>query len=312
MSRRRNRGAPAQGRTQRETKQSKAQRLRPMGFLVDVVVPVYGEWGFLVNALSQVEAAFNGMDDPYRVIVVDNGTPGWEQKNEEGEPNGVVISPEDQAAPAREYLRKQDIFFRLEENVGYPGALNAAAARGNSPLIIVLTADVLMEPGSFTELVREMDNPETGVAGPLLRFPLDESPNGPPGGVQSAGIAFDIQGDPYHIFIGWSPENPRVKNRREMQGITGACFITRRSLWEQIGGMATIYGAGTYEDMDYCFQVRALGAKVIFQPNAEGFHYVGGSIMHGAAKGGFPLGVNSTIFKGRWAQHLQWDAFKWH
>ena len=312
MTRRRNRGAPNKGRASQETRQDRAQRLKPVGFLVDVIVPVYGEWGFLVNAISKVEAAFSGMEDPYRIIVVDNGTPGWEQKDENGEPNGVIITPEEQSAPVREYLRKEDIFFRLEENIGYPGALNAAAARGNSPLIIVLTADVFMEPGSFTTLVREMDNPEVGVVGPLLRFPLDESPNGPPGGVQSAGIAFDIQGDPYHVFIGWSPENPRVKKRREMQGITGACYITRRSLWDQIGGMSPVYGAGTYEDLEYCFQVRALESKVIFLPDAEGFHFVGGSIMHGAGKGGFPLGTNSTIFKGRWATRLQWDAFKWH
>ena len=309
---RRNRWAPAKGRARQETKAAKAKRLRPVDYLVDVVIPVYGEWGFLANSISHIPPAFDGMEEPYRVIVIDNGTPGWEQKDEEGEFNGIIITPEEQAAPIREFLRKQDTFFRVEENIGYPGALNAAVARGNAPLIIVLTADVFMEPGSFTALVREMDNPRTGVAGPLLRFPLDESPNGPPGGVQSAGIAFDIQGDPYHVFIGWSPENPRVRQRREMQGITGACFITRRSLWEQIGGMNTVYGAGTYEDMEYCFQVRALESTVVFQPAAEGFHYVGGSVMHGAGKGGFPLGTNATVFKGRWAQYLQWDAFKWH
>ncbi len=301
--------APAQGRAQR---MEQVKKNRPVKYLVDVVVPVYGEWGFLANSISRIAGAFDGSEILYRTIVVDNGTPAWEQRDEDGEPNGVIIDPEEQAAPIKDLLRKEDIFFRLEENVGYPGALNAAVARGNSPLIIVLTADVFMEPGSFTELVKEMDNPEVGVVGPLLRFPMDESPNGPPGGVQSAGIAFDIQGDPYHIFIAWSPENRRVKVRREMQGITGACFITRRTLWESIGGMSDVYGAGTYEDMEYCFQTRARDMKVVFQPAAEGFHYVGGSVMAGAGKGGFPLGINSTIFKGRWAQHLQWDAFKWH
>lgn len=242
--------APAQGRTQRENKRQAAKKNRPVKYLVDVVVPVYGEWGFLANSISRIAGAFEGSEIPYRVIVIDNGTPDWAQRDENGEPSGVIISPEEQAAPIKELLRKEDIFFRLEENVGYPGAINAAVARGNSPLIVVLTADVFMEPGSFTELVKEMDNPEVGVAGPLLRFPIDESPNGPPGGVQSAGIAFDIQGDPYHVFIGWSPENRRVRVRREMQGITGACFITRRTLWDNIGGMSDVYGAGTYEDME--------------------------------------------------------------
>jgi GT2 family glycosyltransferase len=278
--------------------------------LIDIVMPVYGEWGMLAKAISKVEAACAGIESGYRIIVVDNGTPPWQPKDA---PEGTIISPAEQAAPVRELLRPNiDRFIRIEENEGYPGACNKGVAAGRSPLICILTADVYMEPGSITRMVRELDDPGVGLVGPLLLFPKDESPHGPAGGVQSAGIAFNISGDPFHVFIGWTPENPRVRKRREMQAITGAVFVTRRSLWEKIGGFGLQYGKGTFEDMEMCFAVRSLESKVVFQPEAVGYHYTGGSIRHGAGRGGFPLGVNSMIFKGRWGQYLQWDEFRFY
>jgi GT2 family glycosyltransferase len=304
MARKRKRNRqPKQGIARRQTK---AQR-SPTA-LLDVCMTVFGEWDMLERALSQIEEAAAGLESGYRIILIDNGTPAWSPSDDDSR----VVTPKEQAEAVRKMLRPQDQFVRLEENAGYPGGMNTAASKGNSPLILVLTSDVYLEPGSITTMVKEMDNPEVGIVAPLLLFPVDESPHGPAGGVQSAGIAFDINGDPFHIFIGWTPDNPRVNQHREMQAVTGACFMTRRELWQRAGGLATVYGAGTYEDMEFCFAVRSFGAKVVFNPEARGYHYVGGSIKQGAGKGGFPLSVNATIFKGRWAQHLQWDAYRYY
>jgi GT2 family glycosyltransferase len=296
----------------RSKPQKKAKQPKPGAppkFLLDIVMPVFGEWGMLARAISQVAAAAEGIE--YRIIVVDNGSPPWQSSDpvKEGD-EPVTVSPEEQAQPVKELLRPVDRFLRIEDNIGYPGACNFGVSKVNSPLVMILTSDVYMEPGSINVLVREMDNPQIGLAGPLLLFPPDDSPHGPAGGVQSAGIAFDIQGDPFHVFLGWSPDNPRVKIRRDMQAVTGAMFITRRSLWEQIGGFASVYGQGTYEDVEYCFEVRSRGYTVVFQPAAVGYHYVGGSIQHGAGPGGFPLTMNAQTFKGRWGRQLQWDAFR--
>ena len=95
-----------------------------------------------------------------------------------------------------------------------------------------------------------------------------------------------------------------------MQAVTGACFMTRRTLWNQVGGFSAVYGLGTFEDIEYCFSVRSLKSKVVFQPEARGYHYVGGSIVQGAGRSGFPLAVNQTIFKGRWAHAMEWDSYR--
>ncbi len=275
------------------------------GNLVDVLMPVYGEWILAEKAYASIAPAFQGVGEPYRVVVVDNGTPDFT------DPSGQVIAAAQQAQGFRALMRPQDIFIRLDKNIGYGGALNVAASKGAAPLILVYTADVVMDPASLQHVVKDMDEPGIGVVGVKLVFPTGESPHGPPGKVQHAGIAFNIRGDPFHVFISWSPDNPRVNRRREMAAVTGALFITRRSLWNAYRGMDPIFGAGTYEDMDYCFKVREGGSRILFDPAAVGTHFVGGSIVKGAGKQGFNLMMNSMAFKSRWQQRLLWDEFRY-
>lgn len=271
--------------------------------LVDIVMPIYGEWSFAEKALDCIPQAASGLAEPYRVIVVDNGTPPW------SDANGATVSPQDQAIAVKERMRPGDVFFRIEENEGYPAACNKAAGRGISPLILILTADVYLMPGALTHMVRALDDPSIGVVGPLLIFP-EGTKAGPAGRVQHAGIAFDIRGKAYHQFLGWTPENPRVQKPAELAAVTGACFLTRRNLWKQIGGFSEVYGKGTYEDMEYCFAVRQGGAKVLYLPAARGYHVVGGSLQGGANRAGFALPVNETVFRGRWQHMLSWDDWR--
>lgn len=275
---------------------------RPIA-LVDVILPIYGDWSYAERAVDCLEAAFNPSNDPYRIIIVDNGTPPWSNQQ------GQSVSPQDQAIGIKSKLRPQDAFFRLEENRGYPGGMNFAASKGNSPLILLLTSDVWLFPGAAVKLIREMDNPDVGVAGPMLIFPPGAT-NGPAERIQHAGLAFNMAGKPFHVFLGWTPDNPKANKKIDVAAVTGACFVTRRSLWEQVGGFFVGYGAGTYEDVDYCFAIRSGGHKAVYVPEARGYHAVGGSISTGSQHGGFNLPLNETIFRGRWANMLAWDEWR--
>ena len=273
-------------------------------FLVDVVMPVFGEWAMAEKSLASVGPAMAGIAEGYTVTVVDNGTPPW------ADDKGGRIEPAEQAIGVKSLLRQQDKLLRIEQNIGYPGGCNYGISKTRSPLILVWTADVVMDPGSIAHLVRDLDDPSVAVVGPLLTFPNDTK-YGPAGKVQSAGMAFNIKGEPFHIFIGWSPDNPRVAQRREMAAVTGALLLIRRSAFIEAEGFNLAYGAGTFEDMDLCFSIRSKGHKVIFNPAAHGTHHVAGSIAQGAmANQSFNLPVNGTIFRGRFATMLAWDEWK--
>lgn len=292
----------------RQSQQPK-QPIGPRGTLIDICMPIFGEFDLAVDAVKCVSGAADPLtEDKYRLIVVDNGTPPWTSNVDQQE-----ISPQEMAIPIKQLLRpNHDRFMRLEQNIGYPGGVNKAVQAGRSPLILILTADVFLEPRAIHNMVTVMDNPDVGVVGIKLLFPLNmESPHGPGGTIQHAGLAFDITGNSYHIFLGWSPDHPKVNVRRDMSAVTGACFMTRRNLWKQIGGFDPQYGLGTYEDMDYCFSIRAMGKKVMYEPTAVGYHLVSGAKLQGANATGFNLPVNKTIFRGKWARTLAWDEWRY-
>ncbi|KKN62752.1 hypothetical protein LCGC14_0508710 [marine sediment metagenome] len=274
--------------------------------LLDIIVPVYGEWALAESAIKSIEAGMKDWGSPeYNIIVLDNGTPEFNNDD------GTTISPETQSAGVKKLLRKSDKLVRLEENRGFPGGINFAVSKGKAPLILILSADIVLLNGAITNLINEMDNPEIGVVGIKLLFPEQDSPHGPPGSVQHAGHAVDISGKIIHIYLGWSRNNPKVNTRKEMASITGSCFITRRGLWTDIGGLHEGYGKGTFEDVDYCFNARAHGKKVVYSPQSEAYHIVGGSIIQGAGSDGFNLAANEQIFRGRWVNGLEWDVYRY-
>lgn len=276
--------------------------------LVDVVMPIFGEFGLAAQAVSRIKSATEPLSDSdYRVILLDNGTPPW--ISSEGDQR---IEPREMAEPVKGMLRPWDNLFRVDQNMGYPGGMNFCVDKGGSPLICVLTTDVFLTPGAIHTMVRVMDDPNVGVVGIKLLFPTDmESPHGPPGTIQHAGLAFDIRGKPYHPFIGWSKDHPKVNVRREMAAVTGACFMTRRNLWKEIGGLDQRYGLGTFEDIDYCFSIRSMGKRVVYEPSAVGYHLVSGARLQGANQHGFNIPMNETVFRGKWAHALAWDEWRY-
>lgn len=257
--------------------------------LVDIIVPFHGQIDLLRKAVESIPAAIGEI--PHKVILVDDSTP-------------------DQLG--REYFSELDNSYRkiwLKENMGFPGAVNAGVNAGSSPLIFILSSDVEMDPGSIVEAVREMDDPEIAVVGCKLLF-AENTQHGHPGKVQHAGMAFSLTSDPKHIFIGWSADHPKVNLRRELSIVTGAAFMTRRNLLMRVGGLNTIYGKGTYEDMEYCLAMGSLGKKVIYAPKVSGTHVVGASVGKGDNPISFSLQNNHNLFLSRMSPLIKWDEWR--
>lgn len=273
-------------------KRPRSQSSKPKA-LVDIVVPVYGEIELAKDAIYSVPAACGNI--AYNLIVVDNG------------------SPDGGGRDLFDQLEQEEVDFKkvwLKQNQGYPGGVNAGVHAGSAPLIFILTADVVMDEGSIKAAIDEMDNPDVGVIGCKLRFP-EGTTHGEAGKVQHAGLAMNLSGKIFHIFIGWSTDHPKVNIKRDMFAVTGAAFMTRRQIFMKLGGMNAQYGAGTYEDVEYCIQTRVAGKKVRYLPAASGTHHVGGSIAYGANPGGFALNTNESLFQSRMGWAFEWDEWRY-
>jgi GT2 family glycosyltransferase len=258
--------------------------------LVDIVIICGGRFDMLRKCLKALEEQVDA--PPFQVFVVDNATENHER------------------------LHNKDIFEmpiiteskRLTQEEGFPRANNGGAKMGNSPLILFLNDDVQLQPNALMEASRTMDNPDVGIVGIKLLFPLDStSPTRPAGKVQHVGIAFNINGDPIHPLMAWSADHPKCCVTRDVQAVTGAFLMVRRNLFKQIGGFWEGYGPGTFEDIDLCLSVKYLGKKIVVNTNTFGYHYVGATVEK--KQRAFPLQQNSLMFRARWAQVgiIGWD-----
>jgi glycosyltransferase involved in cell wall biosynthesis len=87
---------------------------------------------------------------------------------------------------------------------------------------------------------------------------------------------------------------------------SGASLLIPRFLWDQLGGFDEHYLPAYYEDTDLAFRVRAVGKRVVYQPESVVIHYEG--ISHGTDTGS---GVkahqveNQKKFFARWQHELE-------
>jgi GT2 family glycosyltransferase len=262
--------------------------------LLDIIIPVHGMPEYTFKCLNMIPDAI-GTSILYNVYIFDNGS-----------------SDEDKTyiTHAKSLFGQRFIVLESPENIGFPRACNEAAAVGRSPLIFFLNNDVFLEPGSIDKLVRVMDEPEVGVVGMKLVFPKDgKDPVGrPPGKLQHIGLSTNIRGTFFHNFIGWSPDHPKVNAVKESYSVTGAALMTRRTLWQKVGGFFEGYGLGTYEDVDYCLSVRKLGYKVRVEPEASGEHVTGGTAIEKQI--GYPMAVNNLTLMQRWGAEIEYTEWE--
>jgi GT2 family glycosyltransferase len=54
--------------------------------------------------------------------------------------------------------------------------------------------------------------------------------------------------------------------------VTGACLMTRRELFERVGGLSTELPVN-YNDIDYCLKVHSLGHTIVYDPDLVMYHF---------------------------------------
>ncbi len=152
--------------------------------------------------------------------------------------------------------------------VGYTGQFhfslmnNRGAGAAKGEILVFLNDDV--EPLSrdwLDSLIAQVQRPEIGVAGALLRYPS--------GAIQHAGIALgmmDGAGHPHRATFGegfW----PWSLLTRNVTAVTGACLAIRRSVFEELNGFDLNFPVN-YNDVDLCLRARQAGYEVILETSA--------------------------------------------
>lgn len=153
----------------------------------------------------------------------------------------------------------------LQENLGFSGGNNAVLRQVQTPLVVLLNPDVVVETDWLVHLVQPLLTDETiGVVGAKL-FYAD-------GHLQHVGgVIHEPQGMAGHIGHG-QKDNGQYEAMTDVTYVIGASLALRRSLLDTIGYLDEGYFL-YYEDADWCTRVRRAGWRVVAAPQARLLHW---------------------------------------
>lgn len=285
----------------RANKPRKKANVEPM---IDIVTTCAGRFDMLEKSIDAMYR--EAQSQPVHFILIDSGSAMAEKVLNQ---HLFAYSPQKDGKGNVTWTTK-----RLPENMGFPTAANEGARLGHAPLIMFLTDDVILQAGALDRIVRDLDDPQVGIVGIKLLFPPDSVvPTRPAGRIQHVGIALNIHADPIHPLIGWPADHPKCcVTREDAFAVTGACFTIRRPLFEKLGMFnASLYGLGTYEDVDLCLRARAAGYRVKLDAQAIGWHYAGATVEK--LNRGFNLQENNAKWKATWMNSglLKWTEYEY-
>jgi GT2 family glycosyltransferase len=216
----------------------------------------------------------------------------------------VLDSPEMSAqltALARQLWGLYGIAFRtvvLNRNSGFSAANNMGASVATGRRLLLMNSDVMPKrPGWLGEMARFYAGTKgIGALGPKLLYAE--------GSLQHAGMYFRRSEETgtwlnAHHYQGLSGSFPPANVRRPVHGVTGACLMIDRKLYNSIGGLRGVYVQGDFEDSDLCLRLSELGKTHWYLPEVELYHLEGQS---------YPSDLRRMTFRyNSWLHTLLWD-----
>lgn len=146
---------------------------------------------------------------------------------------------------------------------------NRGVANASNELILFINNDVFLQDDT-AELMKAklLSDDKIGIVQALTLYPNS-------GLVQSAGHVF---GDYFntHCLVNRNPQDAIVQTEAERQGITNACYMMKKSLFNEFGGYDE-YFYNAWEGLELSIRVYEAGYKLIYYPKAVAYHIQGSS-----------------------------------
>jgi GT2 family glycosyltransferase len=246
---------------------------------ISILIPTRDRADLLSRCLETLEAH---TDWPaYEVVILDNGS----------------------TDPAATRLLRQTR-HRVEK---YEGPFNFAAICNfgvrvcDGESVLFLNNDTEFADAAWLAAMAEhAQRPEVGAVGAMLLFPT--------GMVQHAGVVLAEADVATHAYLNYPAESMEnggmLRMVRNYSAVTAACMLTRRAVFEEVGGLDERNFAVSYNDVDYCLRLRERGYSIVYTPHARVIH-------HESASRGYDRSNpdESRMMRERWAAVLAHDPF---
>lgn len=242
---------------------------------VSIILPAHNKVAVTYSCLASLLLCPAGAD--FEVILIDDGS-------------------SDETATIEDFVSGLTV-IRHSEAQGFQGASMAGADKARGLYLVFLNNDTEVTPNWLGELLWPFEHLDTvGATGAKLIYP--------DGRLQDAGGVVRAGGKPWNYGrlkpAGW----PQANYTRDVDYLTGAALMVKRTIWEGIEGFSPEFAPAYYEDTDLAFKIRAAGFRTVFAPKSVVIHYEG--ISHGrdqSESGSFKQyqALNAPKFEKKWA-----------
>ena len=235
--------------------------------LTSIIIATYNQLACTQACLESIRMR---TDEPYEVIVVDNGST-------DGTPAFLKQYPEITLIPN-------------QANRGFPAAMNQGlrAARGRN--LLLLNNDTVVTTGWLTRLLGALHSePCIGVVGPVSN--QVSGPQQIPVTYQNLSQLDSFAWQHGKRFSGLVEPSARL---------VGFCLLFRREVLERIGVLDERFGVGCFEDDDYCLRARQAGFETVIANDAFVHHSGSQTFRHSAVDLDRLMSRNRRKFEEKW------------
>jgi GT2 family glycosyltransferase len=165
------------------------------------------------------------------------------------------------------------VSYAYEPPFNFSHKLNFAVSHAEGEHLLVLNDDIEVIDAEWMEALLEFSqDAEIGAVGGKLLYP--------DGRLQHIGVVTGVCGIAAHVFHQHDGHSPGHAGSaitiRNYSAVTGACMMTRRRVFEEVGGFNEKLRVD-FNDVDYCLKVRRAGYRIVFTPYARLYHHESGS-----------------------------------
>lgn len=156
-----------------------------------------------------------------------------------------------------------------EKEFNYSAINNFGVGFAKGEYILLLNNDTeMLAPTAIEEMLGICMRDDVGIVGAKLLYADDT--------VQHAGVVIGFGGYAGHVFNGIKNDEYGYMMRAVINcnysAVTAACLMTKRSIFEQVGGLTESFVVAG-NDVDYCLKVRKAGYLVVYSAFSVWHHY---------------------------------------
>jgi glycosyltransferase involved in cell wall biosynthesis len=246
---------------------------------VTIIIPTRDKHELLQRCIKSIEKRTR--HQAYQILIVDN---------------------ESRDAETLRYLAGNShrvVRFATPAGFNFAEIVNFAVSQVETDFFVLLNNDTeVIAPEWLDEMLGYGRLPNVGAVGAKLLYPDQR--------IQHAGVIMGVHGLTGHACQPIRNDQAPLEYARAARNylaVTAACMLSRKSVFEEVGGFNARDLKVAWNDVDYCLRLRDRGYRVVMNPYAELYH------LESQSRGDDKNENEIAFMKTHWGAYIAHDPF---